>query len=116
VEMFTDSEYLRNGITSWIRGWKHKGWLTKERKPVKNADLWRELDGLVSQHTVTWQWVKGHAGHVDNEKCDSLAVEQIGVLRQSCKPEELKRALTEFRDKQTAESQSSKVKSPSLFS
>lgn len=98
VEMFTDSEYLRNGITSWIKGWKYKGWMTKERKPVKNADLWKELDALVSQHKVTWRWVKGHAGHVDNERCDSLAVEAISVLRKQVRPEELKNALKVFRD------------------
>jgi ribonuclease HI len=98
VEVFTDSEYLRNGITSWVRGWKYKGWMTKERKPVKNADLWRELDALANGHKVTWRWLKGHAGHVDNERCDALAVEQISVLRKRCTKQELKRALKEFKE------------------
>jgi ribonuclease HI len=113
VQMFTDSEYLRNGITLWIRGWKYKGWITRERKPVKNADLWRELDALVSEHKVTWQWLKGHAGHVENERCDSLAVQQIDLLRAKVKPEEFKSALNEF--KQQIAAASAKPTHGSLF-
>ena len=77
VELFTDSAYLRNGITAWIRGWKRNGWQTKSREPVKNADLWRVLDELTTRHRITWKWLKGHAGHPENERCDQLAGEQI---------------------------------------
>lgn len=112
VEVFTDSEYLRNGITSWVRGWKFKGWMTKERKPVKNADLWRELDALASQHKVTWRWLKGHAGHAENERCDALAVEQINLLRSKCRPEDLKKALKEFQERTATMSKSVR---PTLF-
>ena len=73
VTLFTDSEYVRKGITEWIHGWKQRGWLTADRKPVKNADLWRELDALAQQHQVHWRWVKGHAGDPGNERADALA-------------------------------------------
>jgi len=73
VEVVTDSEYLKNGITQWIHGWKRKNWVTSTKAPVKNAELWRELDALVSQHKVTWAWTKGHASHADNNRCDELA-------------------------------------------
>ncbi|MBP8308906.1 MAG: ribonuclease HI [Burkholderiaceae bacterium] len=74
----TDSQYVQKGITEWIKGWKVRGWLTSDRKPVKNADLWRELDALVAQHEVKWRWVRGHNGHVDNERADALANRGIG--------------------------------------
>ena len=73
VDVFTDSQYVRQGITTWIHNWKKRGWLTTDRKPVKNADLWRELDDQVARHVVTWHWVKGHAGDPGNERADSLA-------------------------------------------
>lgn len=73
VEIITDSNYLRNGMTQWIRRWKTNGWRTADGKPVKNQDLWLELDALVSKHEVTWRWVKGHADHPDNNRCDELA-------------------------------------------
>jgi ribonuclease HI len=73
VELHTDSQYLRQGITSWIRNWKRNGWKTADRKPVKNADLWQELDLLIATHKVDWRWVKGHAGHDLNERADALA-------------------------------------------
>jgi ribonuclease HI len=73
VELHTDSEYLRNGITQWIKGWKRNGWKTRDRKPVKNADLWQALDALVQTHKVEWHWVRGHAGHDINERADALA-------------------------------------------
>ena len=69
----TDSQYVKNGMESWIHGWKKNGWKTAAKKPVKNEDLWRELDELVSRHQVSWTWVKGHAGHPENEKADELA-------------------------------------------
>jgi ribonuclease HI len=73
VELHTDSQYLRQGITSWIRGWKRNGWKTADRKPVKNVDLWQALDGLIANHKVDWRWVRGHAGHDLNERADALA-------------------------------------------
>ena len=73
VELHTDSEYLRNGITKWIHGWKRNGWRTADKKPVKNADLWQALDQLIVTHKVDWRWVRGHAGHDLNERADALA-------------------------------------------
>jgi ribonuclease HI len=73
VDLYTDSEYVRQGITSWIRGWKARGWKTADRKPVKNIDLWQTLDGLAAAHEVSWHWVKGHNGDVGNERADALA-------------------------------------------
>ena len=73
IEFHTDSNYLRQGITSWVAGWKRNGWRTASKEPVKNADLWRRLEAALAQHTVTWQWVKGHAGHTENERVDRLA-------------------------------------------
>lgn len=73
VRLYTDSEYVRNGITSWIKGWKRNGWKTKSKKPVKNDDLWKQLDELQGQHDVEWVWVKGHAGIEGNEIADELA-------------------------------------------
>lgn len=97
VKLFTDSEYLRNGITEWIKGWKARGWVTKEKKPVKNADLWRDLDAACARHRVTWGWLKGHAGHADNERCDVLAGEAIAAIRQRHTAAELKAALESFK-------------------
>ena len=79
VELYTDSQYVRQGITSWITNWKKRGWTTSDRKPVKNADLWRALDTEVARHTVSWHWVKGHAGDPGNEKADALA--NAGVVK-----------------------------------
>ncbi|MBS1857473.1 MAG: ribonuclease HI [Acidobacteria bacterium] len=73
VQVVTDSEYLKNGITTWIKNWKRKGWMTAAKKPVVNQDLWKELDGQVERHQTTWVWTKGHAGHEDNNRCDELA-------------------------------------------
>lgn len=73
VDLHTDSQYLRGGITGWIKGWKRNGWLTRDRKPVKNVDLWQTLDALTAKHDVKWHWVKGHAGHDANERADQLA-------------------------------------------
>jgi ribonuclease HI len=73
VALHTDSEYLRNGISTWIQGWKQRGWKTADRKPVKNLDLWQRLDRAQSSHQVTWHWLKGHAGHAENEQADALA-------------------------------------------
>ncbi|MCP5270256.1 MAG: ribonuclease HI [Burkholderiaceae bacterium] len=73
VTLHTDSAYVKNGITTWIHGWKAKGWMTADRKPVKNQDLWQRLDALRGQHKVDWRWVKGHAGDPGNERADALA-------------------------------------------
>ena len=73
VELHTDSQYLRNGITEWLPGWVQRGWKTAARQPVKNEDLWRRLDEARRRHQVAWRWVKGHAGHPLNERADALA-------------------------------------------
>ena len=73
VELHTDSQYLRNGVTQWIHAWKARGWKTADRKPVKNEDLWKRLDAARLRHEVDWRWVKGHAGHPMNERADALA-------------------------------------------
>ena len=73
VDLYTDSTYVRDGITKWIHGWKKNGWKTAARKPVKNVDLWQRLELAVGDHTVNWHWVKGHAGHPENERADELA-------------------------------------------
>lgn len=77
VVIYTDSEYVKKGITEWIQNWKRRGWMTADRKPVKNADLWRELDGQAARHRMTWRWVRGHAGDEGNERADQLA--NLGV-------------------------------------
>ena len=73
VEVYTDSQYVQKGISEWILNWKKRGWKTAEKKPVRNADLWRRLDDLAGQHKVVWHWVRGHAGHAENERADQLA-------------------------------------------
>jgi len=73
VELTTDSQYVRQGITQWIHGWKKKGWKTANKQPVKNVDLWQRLDLLNQQHQIEWRWVKGHSGHPENERVDDLA-------------------------------------------
>lgn len=73
VEVYTDSQYVQKGITEWISGWKARGWKTAAKKPVKNADLWQALDAAQDPHRVSWHWVKGHAGHPENERVDDLA-------------------------------------------
>ena len=73
--LHSDSQYLKNGMTLWMKGWKQNGWITADKKPVKNVDLWKRLDLAASRHNVRWNWVKGHAGHPENERCDELAVQ-----------------------------------------
>lgn len=73
LDLHTDSQYLRGGVTGWIRGWKRNGWRTADRKPVKNVDLWQRLDAAAERHDIAWLWVKGHAGHDQNERADALA-------------------------------------------
>ncbi|MBK8063348.1 MAG: ribonuclease HI [Betaproteobacteria bacterium] len=81
VTVYTDSQYVQKGISEWIYAWKRRGWTTADKKPVKNDDLWRELDELARNHRVHWQWVKGHAGHEGNERADALANRGIEQLR-----------------------------------
>jgi ribonuclease HI len=73
VRLSTDSQYVQKGISQWIHSWKRKGWKTADRKPVKNEDLWRQLDDLAARHEVEWEWVRGHSGHPENERADWLA-------------------------------------------
>ena len=81
VDLYTDSEYLRGGITGWIKGWKANGWRTADKKPVKNIDLWQRLDAALGAHHIQWHWVKGHAGHAMNERADQLARDGLVAAR-----------------------------------
>jgi len=81
VILTTDSQYVKGGITGWIFGWKRNGWKTADKKPVKNIDLWQALDEAVQRHHVEWRWIKGHAGHAENERADELARAAIAELR-----------------------------------
>jgi ribonuclease HI len=96
IEFFTDSRYVQNGVSAWIWGWKRNGWRTKAGQPVKNADLWRALDTAASRHKVKWQWLKGHAGHEGNERCDALANAAIDRIQAQYSREQLKACLREF--------------------
>ena len=81
VEVTTDSEYLKNGITTWIHNWKRKGWMTAAKKPVVNQDLWQDLEREAARHQVAWAWTRGHASHADNNRCDELATR---AAREQC--------------------------------
>lgn len=83
VDLTTDSQYVRQGITQWMANWKRNGWRTSNRKPVSNQDLWVRLDAAATRHDVRWHWVKGHSGHAENERCDQLANEAIDALLRS---------------------------------
>ncbi|HEY6095045.1 MAG TPA: ribonuclease HI [Gallionellaceae bacterium] len=82
VHLHTDSKYVQQGISEWLAGWKQRGWKTADKQPVKNEDLWRRLDAAASQHQIEWLWVKGHAGHAENERADQLANRGIEELQQ----------------------------------
>jgi len=82
IDFHTDSEYVRNGITQWLAGWKRNGWRTAAKKPVKNADLWQQLEAANSRHQVRWHWVKGHAGNDLNERCDELVQQAIAKVKE----------------------------------
>jgi ribonuclease HI len=86
VDLWTDSQYVRSGITEWLKGWKARGWKTADRKPVKNDDLWRRLDAAQARHEVAWHWVRGHDGHAENERADALARGAIRAMRQGEAP------------------------------
>jgi ribonuclease HI len=81
VEIYTDSEYVKKGMTEWLRGWKARGWKTADKKPVKNEDLWKRLDEAAARHQVSWHWVRGHAGHPENERADALARQGVEEVR-----------------------------------
>ena len=81
VDLYTDSQYVRQGITGWIHGWKKNGWRTADKKPVKNVELWQRLDAALKSHQVRWHWVKGHAGHDENERADQLARDGVAMAR-----------------------------------
>ncbi|MEA4837025.1 MAG: ribonuclease HI [Rhodospirillaceae bacterium] len=81
VRIVTDSQYVLKGVTEWLAGWKARGWKTADKKPVKNEDLWRALEAETTRHTISWLWVKGHAGHAENERADALARQAIADLR-----------------------------------
>ena len=83
VEVWTDSRYVVDGMKSWLAAWKRRGWKTADKKPVKNEDLWRALDEAAARHEVRWHWVRGHAGHPENERCDRLTNEAIASLARS---------------------------------
>jgi ribonuclease HI len=83
VEVYTDSEYVKKGVTEWLQAWKRRDWKTADRKPVKNVDLWRRLDELAHRHHVAWHWVRGHAGHAENERADALANRGVESLSSS---------------------------------
>ena len=97
VIIFTDSQYLRMGITEWIHSWRKRGWVTAKREPVKNDDLWRDLDAACKPHRIEWNWLKGHAGHPENERCDALAGAEMEKIQKSHTREELAARLEEFR-------------------
>jgi len=96
VEFFTDSNYVRHGICKWIAGWKRNGWRTSAKKPVKNSDLWRALDTATAKHRITWRWLKGHAGHAGNERCDELANAAMDKIQSDFTTRQLKDALRKF--------------------
>jgi ribonuclease HI len=98
VSLHTDSNYVRQGITGWIRGWKRNGWKTSTKEPVKNRDLWMALDELAGRHHIEWHWLKGHAGHRWNERCDELATAAIERLRRETPASVLREALAALRE------------------
>ncbi len=80
VDIFTDSQYVQKGMAEWVHGWKRRGWLTADKQPVKNLDLWRQLEAAAARHSVRWHWVRGHAGHAENERADALANRGVAQL------------------------------------
>jgi ribonuclease HI len=83
VKLYTDSIYVRDGITKWLKGWKAKGWLTADKKPVKNKELWQRLEAAAHIHKIDWLWVKGHSGHPENDRVDQLARDAIRTMREA---------------------------------
>lgn len=95
IEFYTDSEYLKNGVTIWSKAWKRKNW-KKAGKDIKNADLWKPLDAAASRHTIRWNWVRGHSGNALNERCDQLAVAEVAKLRSKYTKADIKAARARF--------------------
>ncbi|GAB2881892.1 ribonuclease HI [Uliginosibacterium flavum] len=85
AKVYTDSQYVQKGISEWIHGWKKRGWKTASKEPVKNEDLWRQLDAEAEKHKIEWLWVRGHSGHVENERCDVLARQGVDAARKAGK-------------------------------
>jgi len=96
VDFHTDSQYLKNGVSGWVKQWKRNGWKTAAKQPVKNEDLWRALDAQAARHRIRWHWVKGHAGFAGNERCDQLAGAEIAKIRRAHTPGQLKALLAQF--------------------
>jgi ribonuclease HI len=96
VIFYTDSQYVKRGIGEWVTTWKKNGWKTSTKKPVKNDDLWRALDTAAARHKIEWRWLKGHAGHAGNERCDELANLEIEKLKKALTPQQLKDSLAQF--------------------
>ena len=109
VDFYTDSEYVKNGVCGWLANWKRNGWRTKAKKPVKNKDLWRALDLSSSKHKIEWHWLKGHAGHIGNERCDQLANEAIAKIKKTFSAEQLKAMLAQFSAKDDADQTSDEL-------
>jgi ribonuclease HI len=109
IEFYTDSEYVKGGITGWLINWKRNGWRTKSKKPVKNEDLWRALDSQARRHKIKWKWLKGHAGHQGNERCDQLANTEIGKVKKAYDADQLKAFLVQFTAKEAAEQTSDEL-------
>nr|WP_150107528.1 ribonuclease HI [Pedosphaera parvula] len=109
VDFFTDSEYLRQGVSGWIWNWKRNGWRTKDKKPVKNDELWRLLDTAVARHKISWHWVKGHAGNTGNERCDVLATDAIAHIKKTHTKDHLKTLLKEFKTADAVSKSSSEL-------
>ena len=116
VQFFTDSEYVQAGITKGVPYWKRNHWRTAGESPVKNKDLWIELDRLASTQVIAWNWLKGHAGHTENERCDLLARTAIAELRKKYSREQLAAALDEFKAKRANEEAATQAAQASLFS
>ena len=88
ITVYTDSQYVQKGVTEWLSGWKARGWKTADKKPVKNIDLWQLLDEKIAGHTIEWRWVKGHAGHPENERADQLARDGVAEIRKETAQDE----------------------------
>ena len=109
IEFYTDSEYVKNGVSQWLSNWKRNGWRTKSKQAVKNEDLWRVVDSSTAKHRIEWRWLKGHAGHLGNERCDQLAVEEIAKIRKLFKPEQLQALLAGFSAKNDVQQAASEL-------
>jgi ribonuclease HI len=97
IDFFTDSKYVQSGISEWLKDWKSRRWKTKDKKTVKNEDLWKKLDVESSKHKINWRWLKGHAGDQMNERCDLLARTETLKIKQQFNPDQLKALLEEFK-------------------